>query len=302
MKKFAIAPTDIDWFEYLKSNAVSDMLNFWTPTPWNIKQLKEGDIFYFLLKSPIRKIGGYAKFMKYENLLAREAWDRYGRGNGVKNFNELVLRATKYATKNSQTFIPTDNPRIGCIILSNYYFFNEDEYFVPEDKGWEFPSQIVKLKYFSVYDDKIFPQIRNGNAKETFSLVDEQNKKKHMVIRSDRKGQQKFRLEVLNAYKNKCSISGETCKDVIEAAHIQEYINVQSNHIQNGLPLRVDLHVLFDAGLITITTDYKVKVSSQLKSDEYKKFNDKKINLPEKADYYPSAEALNLHNKIVFRQ
>lgn len=52
----SIAPTDIDWFNFLKSNVVHEEINFWTPTPWNVKRLKRGDKFYFMLKSPLGKL------------------------------------------------------------------------------------------------------------------------------------------------------------------------------------------------------------------------------------------------------
>ena len=56
-KMFSIANTDIEWFEFLKKNNIFNNVNFWTPTPWNVKKLKQGDLFYFMLKSPIRKLG-----------------------------------------------------------------------------------------------------------------------------------------------------------------------------------------------------------------------------------------------------
>ena len=37
-------------------------VNFWTPTPWGVKGLRKGDRLYFMLKAPVRKIGGYGIF------------------------------------------------------------------------------------------------------------------------------------------------------------------------------------------------------------------------------------------------
>jgi len=57
---FAVAPTDLDWFQQLRTEGVNgNVINFWTPTPWNISKFKKGERLYFMLKSPIRKIGGY---------------------------------------------------------------------------------------------------------------------------------------------------------------------------------------------------------------------------------------------------
>ena len=79
-------------------------------------------------------------------------------------------------------------------------------------------------------------------------------------------------------------------------------MNENSNHIQNGICLRVDIHKLFDNGLISIDSDYKVVISSMLKSTEYGKINGKKIKLPQNKSYYPSPTALKNHNKLVFRK
>ena len=66
---FAIAPTDLNWFQQLRTEGVhGNVINFWTPTPWNISRLKKGDKLYFMLKSPIRKIGGFGKFVEYKNM------------------------------------------------------------------------------------------------------------------------------------------------------------------------------------------------------------------------------------------
>lgn len=102
----AIAPTDLDWFKFLSEDLSTRVINFWTPTPWNVKQLDEGDKFYFLLKSPVRKIGGYGTFRYYENMSARKAWNKFGRGNGVNSLSELVVKANKYG---NDKFDPNTN-------------------------------------------------------------------------------------------------------------------------------------------------------------------------------------------------
>jgi len=56
----AIANTDLDWFELLSTEPPAPEINFWTPTGWNVGKLEKGDRLYFLLKAPIRKIGGTA--------------------------------------------------------------------------------------------------------------------------------------------------------------------------------------------------------------------------------------------------
>lgn len=147
---FAMAPTDIGWYTFFVNNPVPNEVNFWTPTPWNVRRLKEGDKFIFLLKAPYRKICGYGTFKYYENLSIQDAWSRFGIGNGVESLDELRYRSNTYVKKHSTINISaSDNSRvIGCIVLTNVNFFGENDFINSEDIGIEFSPNIVKLKYF----------------------------------------------------------------------------------------------------------------------------------------------------------
>ena len=295
-KKAAISPTDLDWFHQLRAESLEDdVINFWTPTPWNLKKISRGDNYYFMLKSPIRKIGGYGKFLEYKIMKASEAWKIYGRYNGVENLSELIDRTSKYASKHSTKTI-TNDPKIGCIILEKPIFFEDTDFIKPEDLGTTFAKQIVTIKIFEEGKKKIkaepIIEIRKG-----FKLVKGGKGKRRKVTQKERKNQDKFRKDVLKAYNNKCSITGIKQKEVLEAAHIQQYINEESNYIENGLCLRADIHKLFDSGLISIDKNYKVVISPLLEKTAYKKIKGKKIRLPKEKSHYPSSEALRYHNK-----
>jgi putative restriction endonuclease len=299
----AIAATDLDWFEVLSGELTISEVNFWTPTPWNISRLKQGDKFYFLLKAPYRMIGGYGYFSYYENMSAREAWNRFGIGNGVDDLTELVARTSKYADRHSTTFVPTENPEIGCIVLDRPIFLEESQFFRPEDYGKPFPRQVVKLKYFD--DDFDIGRVTDpeqpvGSA-EPFQLVVDRDRNYKSRRMRDRVGQASFRQKVLAAYGYKCCVTGESCLEVLDAAHIQPYVNGESNHVQNGLALRTDLHKLFDSGLITITSDYRLRTSDRLNSEFYVEYHDREVSVPHEDSLRPSQKALEMHGAGVFR-
>ncbi len=67
-----------------------------------------------------------------------------------------------------------------------------------------------------------------------------------------RRGQAKFRAALIDAYEGKCVITRCDATEALEAAHISPYRGEKTNHPQNGLLLRADLHSLFDLGLIVI--------------------------------------------------
>lgn len=75
---FAVGLTDQDWFEYMRDMSLSGTVNFWTPTPWNVRKLSQGDKWFFLLKAPIRKLGGYGYFLEYGDMTIREGGESLG--------------------------------------------------------------------------------------------------------------------------------------------------------------------------------------------------------------------------------
>jgi predicted restriction endonuclease len=87
---------------------------------------------------------------------------------------------------------------------------------------------------------------------------------------------------------------------LLEAAHIQPYIDERSNHVKNGLLLRADLHKLYDNGLMYIDDDFLIHISPQVKSNHYQNYNNKKIELPKNKKFHPSKESLRLR-KVEFR-
>lgn len=182
------------------------------PGPLDISRLEQGDKLYFLLKAPYRKISGYGHFRYYENMSAREAWNRFGKGNGVVDLAELVARTSKYADRHSRTFVPTENPEIGCIVLDQPVFFEESKFFRPEDGGKSFPRQVVRLKYFdeNFDEDSIGDPEPPVGSHTTFQLIDEKGRSYKRRRVRDRAGQATFRQRVLAAYGYRCCVTGET--------------------------------------------------------------------------------------------
>jgi predicted restriction endonuclease len=111
-----------------------------------------------------------------------------------------------------------------------------------------------------------------------------------------RRGQTNFREELLKAYKGHCAITGCDVIEALEASHIIPYLGPKTNHIQNGILFRSDIHTLFDLGLIAINElNYKVILAPKLLATQYSIYNDVEIKLPVNEDDYPSKEALEKH-------
>lgn len=111
-----------------------------------------------------------------------------------------------------------------------------------------------------------------------------------------RRGQSKFRSSLLNAYNAKCAITSCDAYEALEAAHITPYKGPESNHAQNGVLLRADIHSLFDLGLISINPEnFLVSIADKLQTTAYGDLQGRKISLPDDEALRPNREALAAH-------
>ncbi len=261
----AIGLTDLDWFDALSSGPVWHEVNFWTPTPWSVRALHDSDRFYFLLKAPVRKVGGYGSFLSYEEMPASAAWNRFGPANGVSDLASLVTKVTGYAGRRSGRSVLDTDPTIGCIVLRAPVFLDARHFRSPDSLDAPVPRHVVKFKTFPELDRLDIGE-DNRDVLTPFTLVEGLPPGRRTTQRIDRPGQRRFRDRVLQAYGFACAVTGETCREVLEAAHIQPYIDERSNDVRNGIALRADLHALFDAGLITVDDAFRLYASAHLSS------------------------------------
>lgn len=88
------------------------------------------------------------------------------------------------------------------------------------------------------------------------------------VNRRIRLGQTEMRADLMHL-DTCCVISGETTEQALEAAHIVDAKNGGVAHIRNSFLLRADLHNLFDANVLSITTDGTWSIQSKKMSPDY---------------------------------
>lgn len=107
---------------------------------------------------------------------------------------------------------------------------------------------------------------------------------------------------LMDTYGHVCAFTGPQLEETLQAAHIQPYVDAQSNHVRNGLLLRADIHVLFDFGLLTLTPDLRIQVSSKLKGRDpvIERLNGATALLKNAITIEPSVEAMAFHRREVF--
>lgn len=118
---------------------------------------------------------------------------------------------------------------------------------------------------------------------------------RHRIVTSivSRRGQQRFRQSLLEAYQGQCAITGCATVDVLEAAHIIPYRGLQTHEVSNGLLLRADIHTLFDLDLLKIhPIEMRVELSPILADSDYASYEGRRLRLPEALASQPSRDAL----------
>lgn len=118
-----------------------------------------------------------------------------------------------------------------------------------------------------------------------------------------------FRKTILASYNNTCCITGINQAELLVAGHIKPWSFDERNRLnpRNGLAMN-NLHdKAFENGLFTITPDYKILISNELKKSKNKamsqyflKFDQKEIILPSR--FLPDPVFLKYHNDERFRK
>jgi len=118
-----------------------------------------------------------------------------------------------------------------------------------------------------------------------------------------------FRRSILASYNNTCCITGIKEPKFLIAGHIKPWSIDENNRLnpQNGIAINALHDKAFENGLLTITPDYRVKISSTLFKqkkekpieDYFLKYDGNEIILPSR--FLPDKEFLDYHNNERFQ-
>jgi putative restriction endonuclease len=175
----------------------------------------------------------------------------------------------------------------------------------------EFNGNWEELAYESqrliaMFENKTIEEVSDINLDD----IEFPKGKERETIVKRRVNQSFFRSTILSSYNLKCAITGLPIPELLVASHIVPWAKDKNNRLnpRNGICLNSIHDKAFDKGYLTITIDYKVKVSPILKaynnddsiSDLLLKYDNQKIILPDK--FLPAKEFLDYHNTIIFKR
>lgn len=303
--RFYIGITDEEWFRFLSARPEIDEVNFWQPSGnRTFKSLSVGEPFLFKLHSPNNYIVGGGFFAHYSQCPVELAWEAFGEKNGASSLPEMRSRLAKYrrVTEDRRA-----NYVIGCIILSDPFFLPTEQW-IPQPA--DFSKNLVQGRSYDA---------SSGTGQQTWEAVLqhlEANVRQPREVNGpiwgrpalvrQRLGQGTFRMLITDTYERRCAITREKALPVLQAAHIRPVRDRGTHRIDNGVLLRSDLHALFDAGYVTITPQYHVRVSHKLKDDfdngeHYHQLDRSEIWIPKSSEDRPNREFLEWHADTTFK-
>jgi len=213
-------------------------------------------------------------------------------------------------------------PNSLALKLSNFASF--DPYHKARGiRGMQNTSKLDKIiwdEFTNNWDDMIFESEKVLATKEKTTV-----EKKYAIKPedfTDKKGESRpaeikvrvnqdfFRKVILSIYNYKCAISGIDIPDLLIASHIIPWAVNEKERLNphNGICLSPLYDRCFDRGYISITPDYKLTLSKDLKANLQKdyfirhfgEYENSKINLPDK--FLPQPDFLEYHYKNVFKK
>lgn len=301
-----IGVTDNAWASYLRDRPELTEANFWLPSAGaGFRALSVGQPFLFKTHWPDNRLVGGGFFSGYSQLTIAEAWKIYGEGNGVSSLEGLTARIARYRKTR-----PDARMVIGCVLLRNLFFTAEDATLpAPAD----FAKNIVRFKGYDAGTGSPIEETLQQMLRSSGVRVDEEGPK---VVPGDvyglerlvrpRLGQEAFKSLVLTGYHRRCAITGNKVSPVLQAAHIRPVSKQGEHRLDNGMLLRSDVHILFDAGYLGVDDKHRIQVSRLLRDDfgngqEFYDLAGRVIDLPDVRADRPSVDAIEYHMDEVFK-
>jgi len=159
-------------------------------------------------------------------------------------------------------------------------------------------------KLLANFEHKTVEQLNNIPESE----LPKEGKDREQVVKV-RVNQSFFRSSILASYNNTCCITGIQQAEFLIAGHIKPWSMDEKNRLnpQNGIAINALHDKAFETGLMTITTDFKIKISPFLHKKKksksiqefFLKFENQDIILPSR--FLPDIEFLKYHNDVRFK-
>ncbi len=161
--------------------------------------------------------------------------------------------------------------------------------------------------------EKLLARFKKTTVEKLNNIIENElpreGKTREQVIRV-RVNQSFFRSSILASYNNTCCITGIKQREFLIAGHIKPWGIDEKNRLnpRNGIAINALHDKAFESGLLTISSNFKIQISSILKKQKksqliqeyFLKYDNQSIILPSR--FLPNKEFLDYHNNERFKQ
>jgi putative restriction endonuclease len=299
-----VGVTDGSWYRFLAARPEITEVNFWQPSGGRaFRVLEPGEPFLFKTHHPDNRVVGGGFFSGFAVLPLAEAWTLFGEANGAADLMTMRQRIGQYRRA---AIGPGEDPLIGSIFVRDTVFFPSGGEMEPPP---EFAANIVQGKsyllaeepaasYFEEALRRLLGHELGGELESAWGRPGPMFGDPRLLPR--RLGQRSFQAVVTNAYHRRCAITGDRIRPVLQAAHIRPVASGGEHRLDNGLLLRSDAHILYDAGYLGVDPKHRLLVSPRLRNEfgngeEFYARDGQVIDLPDRRIDRPSSEYLEWH-------
>lgn len=159
------------------------------------------------------------------------------------------------------------------------------------------PLGALKNRYLPI-EEKLRADVNPDGPLGFDPMEPPDQRRREESLRVIREGAREFREQVLDNWDGRCAITGTAIRDVLDAAHICPYGGKHTNDVRNGIPLRVDVHRLFDLHRVSLRyegNDLVFCVSETLSSSEYMSFDGRRISADRQPPRRPHPNVVSAH-------
>lgn len=308
--KAYIGVTDGDWYRFLAARPDITEVNFWQPSGGRtFRALVPGEPFFFKTHHPHNRVVGGGFFSGFVVLPLSEAWTLFGEANGVASISTMRERIGRYKRT---PIAPGEDPPVGSIFVRDVVFFPSEQVMGPPP---DFAPNVVQGKTYSLAEGTAVSYLEEALRRllghELREDVPAPWSRPGPVfgdprLAPRRLGQRSFQAVVAEAYHRRCAITGDRIRPVLQAAHIRPLTQGGEHRLDNGLLLRSDAHILFDAGYLGLDLKHRLLVSPRLRTefgngDEFYTKAGQIIDLPDRRADRPNREYLEWHLDSKYR-
>ena len=245
-------------------------------SPEEVKHWMENNLVIYPLRiilSVVRKLQELDQGYITTEELIRIIIPLSGVGAEIEDYVNFILwfRAGNITLIGWPNCVPRDNdPRIAreyLLFLSNYGYLIRSDGRTRMDEQYAYnfaiDEEIAAILAEPPKDESLqaaIAQIR------TTDITSEIERKRVELQRKSRPNQARFRKEILRAY-GRCIITNVMMPEVLEAAHIKPFKYKGEDTVANGFAMRMDVHLLFDAGHLRISENGEVHLSTRARMD-----------------------------------